>query len=630
MAGVHSFKEYVSKKFDDKFWSIAEEFVDEHSDDLESLGVELRNVHRAGELEIQNVRVEHVWAIDRPGSEVGFDVALSVEFIVNEGDYHYDDYDEYTIWLMLSCVGDIDQRLDDCLINEVSLYSKRNRTQSELDDSLVPYIAYENLEAVAHKFLEEFYPEALRKTPFGQPPVLVDPQVLAERLDLQVEIRHIKENSSVFGQLFFESAETMLYNAKTEKEEPHRINAGTILVEPNLFFLRNLGSVNNTIVHECVHWVKHKKAFALAKLYNSDISSISCEIVGGASSPVSKTATEFMEKQANQLAPRIQMPAAPFKAKAKEYIAQFMRELDAKHAVDVMEKVIIQLEMTFGVSRQAAKIRLVELGFEEAIGTYNYVDGHYVKPHGFKKGSVKINQTFTIGAQDAAIERAINPELKEKTSNGDYLFIDNHFVYNAPLYVQTGVSGNLELTDYARTHMDECCLLFDMRITSSIGAVYHTACFLNREQSHVTFEIKFHNGYENAPKERQVELRKRQQEEWMNIRRQMTDDPEQCMTLLLQWRELSYKGLGEIISRNPETISRTVKGQTKPNHKTAALICFGLNLPPEISKKLLQVLNCTLNPLDPEHQWIQEALTLLYPEPINNIKSYLLQFGVEL
>lgn len=143
MAGVHSFKEYVSKKFDDKFWSIAEEFVDEHSDDLESLGVELRNAHRAGELEIQNVRVEHVWAIDRPGSEVGFDVALSVEFIVNEGDYHYDDYDEYTIWLMLSCVGDIDQRLDDCLINEVSLYSKRNRTQSELDDSLVPYIAYE-------------------------------------------------------------------------------------------------------------------------------------------------------------------------------------------------------------------------------------------------------------------------------------------------------------------------------------------------------------------------------------------------------------------------------------------------------------------------------------------------------
>lgn len=178
--------------------------------------------------------------------------------------------------------------------------------------------------------------------------------------------------------------------------------------------------------------------------------------------------------------------------------------------------------------------------------------------------------------------------------------------------------------------MDECCLLFDMRITSAVGSIYHTACFLNREQSDVTFEIKFHNGYENSPSERQIAYRKKQQEEWMSIRRKMTDDPEQCMELLLDWRKLTYKRLGKIISRNPETISRTVKGQTTPSYKTAALICFGLNLPPEISKKLLQVLNCTLSPLDSDHQWIQEALVLLYPEPMHRIKSYLLQFGVEL
>ena len=33
----------------------------------------------------------------------------------------------------------------------------------------------------------------------------------------------------------------------------------TIVVDPMNFLLRNLGSRNNTIIHECVHWVKHRK-----------------------------------------------------------------------------------------------------------------------------------------------------------------------------------------------------------------------------------------------------------------------------------------------------------------------------------------------------------------------------------
>ena len=37
----------------------------------------------------------------------------------------------------------------------------------------------------------------------------------------------------------------------------------------------------------------------------------------------------MMERQANALAPRIQMPAEPFKAKANEYIGKFMRQMDA-------------------------------------------------------------------------------------------------------------------------------------------------------------------------------------------------------------------------------------------------------------------------------------------------------------
>lgn len=227
-----------------------------------------------------------------------------------------------------------------------------------------------------------------------------------------------------------------------------------------MYFLCNLGSINNTIIHECVHWDRHRKAFKLEQLFNQETSCIRCEVVVGAATGISQKSTDFMERQANQLAPRIQMPREPFTVKVKEYITSYMCQLGTKHKIDVMEQVIEMLVVDFGVYRQAAKIRLIEQDFESVIGTFIYVDGHYVRPHSFRKGAIEIYQTYTISNLDAAIQRFANLELREKTSNGDYLFVDNHYVYNAPLYVGQDSNSNLELTGYARSHMDECCLCF--------------------------------------------------------------------------------------------------------------------------------------------------------------------------
>lgn len=627
MTQNRSFMDYVAKRFDNQFWEIAERYL---IDEFDTSALSFYRLHRPGQPEIENVKVEHVWIDDLPGMEIQFDVALSLSLFFPEADHHYDNSEEKTVWMMIKCRGNLEYHLDDFSVLSYSAYNGKSRTQNPLDDSLVPYIAYEQLEKTAHDFLTRHYPEALKITPVGKPPIWVDPSELAARLGLKVKTQRIREDAMVYGQIFFENTDIPLYDAEAGGEVSTTILEKTILVDPQMYLLRCLGSANNTIIHECVHWDKHRKAFALEKLYNPDASYISCEVVGGAASPLAKKSTEFMERQANQLAPRIQMPAEPFKAKAKEYITRFMREMDVRHTIDVMEAVIHQLESDFGVSKQAAKIRLVELGIEEAIGTFTYLDGHYVTPYSFRKGAIKLNQTFSIGAQDAAIQRFVNPKLRKLTEDGDYLFVDNHYVYNAPLYVEYGEDGRLELTGYARAHMDECCLAFDMAITSKVPDTFHTACFLNREPSDITFDITYHNGYQNAPQARQVEMRKKQQEEWLNIRRQMTDDPEQCMGLLLDWRGMKYTDLGDAIDRNPKTISRTVKGLTAPSIETVVRICFGLHLPPTISEKLLAVLRCPLKPMDPGHQWIKEALFLKYPESLDAVKDYLEQFGVEI
>ena len=626
MPQTHSFAEFVKDKCYNGLYQEAEKYVD---DNWEHMNLYTKKVHRIGHVELSDAVVQRVYVHDLPEMKVAFETAIELEIEVHEEDYHYDETDTCYPWIRIFCEGDLSCALDDWKIIKVELYSKKKAPMNSLSDALVPYIPYNQLDKAANDFLKRYYPEALKITPNGQPPICVDPLVMAERMGLNVQQKRIREDASVFGQIYFEDTDANLFDAKLGEEVREHINAGTILFDPKIFLLRNLGCANNTIIHECVHWDKHRKVFALEKLYNENASNISCEVVGGAASSVAQSATEQMEKQANQLTPRIQMPADSFRIKANYYIGKFMRDLNARHTNEVMEQVIIQLATDFGVSRQAAKIRLVELGFDEAIGTYTYLDGHYVKPHSFRKGALEVNQTFSIPAQDAAIERLINPELRKMTADGDYLFVDNHYVYNAPLYVQRNESGKLDLTDYARAHMDECCLVFDMKITSQVRDEYHTVCYLNRDKSNVSFELHFHNGYENAPKERQVAMRMREKAEALEIRKQMTDDQAQCMDLLLNWRKMKYTELGDEIDRDPKTISRIAKGE-KTTLETAALICLGLHLPPSIGLRLMEVMGHPLRQVNPEQQWIFEALTTQYANSVDAVREYLAPYGVEL
>jgi len=627
VATGRSFAEYVKDKCYNGLYSAAERYAKAN---WQKLGLYLCHVNTVGEINVLDVHIERVYVRDMPGTKVAFEVGVEVDLEIKDRSSRRDEYDECFPWLKIYCDGDIAKGLSDWRIYNVEPYNKQNAPMNSLSDALVPYIPGNRLETVATQFLRDHYPEALKITPHGHTPVWVDPTVLAERLGLTILSQRITEDASVFGQLYFVDTDAYLFDAKEGKNKTVQIPGKTIVVDPMNFLLRNLGSYNNTIVHECVHWDKHKKVFELEKLFNQDASCISCEVVGGAAASVAKQATEMMERQANQLTPRIQMPAEPFKAKANEYIARFLKEQDTVHTCDVMQMVIEELATAFCVSRQAAKIRLVELGFDEAIGTYTYLDNHYVKPHGFKKGSVKVNQTFSLSVQDAAIERFVNPELRKLTESGDYIFVDNHFVYNAPLYVIEDEYGRLDLTDYARSHMDECCLLFDLKVTSRVGSYFHTACFLNREESDVTFEIKYHNGFENAPQERQIAMRKKHQAEWMEIRKQMTDDQSQCMELLLDWRKMKYTELADSIDINARTVSRIAHGENAPELKTAVRICFALRLPPMISEKLLDVFGCKLMPTNIDHQWIKETLQMRYPYSYDENVDWLSMYGVEI
>lgn len=661
MPGSHSFTEYVKENFDNQFWAVAEKYL---RDNWDSSEYDFYKLHRPGMPELDDVKVEHIWAKDGPEMSIQFDVALSLHLIVQDSNRHYDNYEEVDKWLMLSCEGDLGEDLKNMRIVKVESYNGKNRVKDRLDDSLVPVISKDHLDEAAESFLRRHYPKALLE------PCWVDPIEVAKSMHLTVCRQRIAEDGSVFGRSYFQECESELYDEKTGKLVKALIPAKTVLVDPTVAFLRNLGAYNNTIIHECVHWDLHQKAFALARLYDKKLSNVSCKVSGGVPGH-DRDAVDWMEWQANALTPRIQMPLTMFKKRVQELITKFRRESGDYDMVDIIQPIIEQLSIDFCVSKLSAKIRMINIGYDEAMGALIYVDGHYVRPYRTgQRNILKSNQTFTVEAVDAARLLFSNREIQQKAAKGYFQFVENHVVLNDPLYIEKDILGNTILTHYARNHMEECCLVFELELKTSYGQYYHSECFLNRDEaSTVQFDVKFSNGYQNATSDKQDEKMADNLVEENMFTLSLTDDYRDSLKKGMKWREeMSYKdvidryGLDrkevaemhktmsyeeiakqkklrtdsvvpinytEIADRakiNKETVSRCIKGERVDQH-TLILICLALHLPYLASIKILNTAGVGLRMTDQNQVWYNMVLQYLYGQEVDKVKDFLAAHG---
>jgi sulfur relay (sulfurtransferase) DsrC/TusE family protein len=532
----------------------------------------VRTIDRA---ELSDIDIKCVYVENLPGMKIAFDVILEAEFEISETDRHTDRYDDKTQWFKVSCAGDLSNNLDDFSISSTETYNCRSKYCNPLSDSLVPIIKSEQLEEVARDFLERYYKEALYK------PMFVDPGILAERMGLSVQMKSISSDFSTFGQVFFADCDTEYYDKDSSSFKNIHVNKGTIFVDPEAFFLRNLGSVNNTIVHECVHWDKHRKAFELERLYNENATQIKCQVVGGIKDSKATTATDWMEWQANALAPRIQMPYTQAKIKAAEFIRKYLKLFPGCEPIDIMEPVIDEMASFFCVSRFAAKIRMVDLGFEEAIGTFTYIDGRYVKPHAFKPGTLKRNQTYSISERDAVFESSLNLILREKIQSGNYLFVDSHFCINDPRYIAYDEHGQAFLTDYARHHINECCLVFDLtiqRTANSYGKQFYTECVLYRDAtSDIIFEAHYCDSKINDDVDAQAKAILAYNMELADIMQNLPGGFSGALKSLMTWKGKTVEKLAEDCCLDPKTIQRMRNNEDyETTIETIVAICIAL------------------------------------------------------
>lgn len=490
-----------------------------------------------------------------------------------------------------------------------------------LSAGLVPELGEDALDALAERLLAVYYPEALEK------PRRVDAHEMAERMGLSVVYRQIEPEGEIYGEIFFQETETPLYDAMRQTQTLAPVERKTMVVDPTATFMGGMGTHDNTIVHECVHWALHGQAMALRRAQQPDSqeTAICCRVDGGAGRAGDDRLLE-MEWQANTLARCIQMPRALFRRKAEEAWTRHNMKVITPNRVEEMPGVIDDLAGFFGVSREAAKLRMLEVGFESVAGVYVYIDGRYLRPHSWRAGTLAQDETFSIPAEDAA--RLMVEDADFARAAQGYLYVEGHFVLDDPRYVTRGEDGALMLSDAARYHMDQCCLRFKV-VLGGAQARYGEFCLLSQSAGiPLTKEYLFRD-LDNRSEKWQRRLVNREKM-IIKLIRELPNGFTEAFRLAINSFGCSQNKIAERTGYSPASVGQIINQKTHGTVGKVVAMCLAANLPPEISLPLLHKGGYYLEPNNLTHCIYHLVLKQRSDLPFEENKKFLEEHGAPL
>lgn len=261
-----------------------------------------------------------------------------------------------------------------------------------------------------------------------------------QRMGLNAGVADLPKNT--LGQLCFAPRTVGIYTIEAQDFVEQEVPRGTILVRAEKDGPNYLERIYFSIIHECVHWERHRKFIDLCLLMEQDTTDIlECPTTLTDSQRLSSDNLR-MEWQANNLAARILVPTITAEKKFKQLLNEIKRKQPTWRDAVVMEEAIKRLAELYRVSNETAKYRVLQLGYEQAAGVLNYVDGSYTVPISFADGSLKAGQSFF--APDSIVEREIQKtELAEALEHQLIVHAQKMLVCNQSKYVVLGDDGYL-------------------------------------------------------------------------------------------------------------------------------------------------------------------------------------------
>lgn len=588
-------EKYIEDKYYDKVFNAVLNYYSNNKGhmDLHTYAVPYPTFIRLTDIYVDKVKFKD----DIFSKKTEFKLDVTAEFTL-KGD-RFNDYEEdiRNRKFIVTCVGLIDDPEHKVRIIDVDEKDRSPYAYKEgLSSLLIPYIPFEDLDKRACEFLTKYYPDAL-KVPMALP--------INELLGrMGVTAYHAPLGNKVFGKAFFSASKEKIYNDDNEIMEVD-IPERTILIDPDVYFFRNMGSYNNTAVHECIHLEYHSKFFEILKLTDETKKSIACK-QGKMPQKLSgqyQKALDLMEWQASMLAPRILMPECTTRIKYGELINEVVYEYPNSSKGKQMDVLIERLADFFKVSKQAAKIRLIDLGIDTAIGTCNYINGKTYPSFSFRPQSLEKNQTYVIDFIDSIIQIKMNPELDKLSKAGKITYANGMVVINSEKYVRVNDSGEKVLTEYALNHVDECALIFTKKSGTSGGAYnsyLDSICFLCRSEDNKEYISSTYD--KNVDKNKcivayatEMEDEQFDNEEALELIKKMNGSFREDFIVLIENAGYvhkdgtpNYSSLKRITGIDDKTLESYASGKTKPPKNKVLAICAAFELHPRVSYHFLK------------------------------------------
>lgn len=488
-----------------------------------------------------------------------------------------------------------------------------------LSKDWVPYIKKRNFDKIAESFLKKYYPEALRQPT----PISVDSIVTA--MGLTIHHEKLSPDDSIFGQMVFK--DTMIEVVEEGELVPKKFDKGSILVDKDVVFKRNVGSFNNTVVHECVHWELHKLYYEVKMLTDSNHSTMRSRTEENRADSSMWGPLDWMEWQANGITPRILMPKVQTRIKIRELFQTLTLVNPDMNRSELVSEVVDNLASFFNVSRQAAKIRMIDLGFKEAVGVYNYLDDRYMHNFAFELEAFDKGSTYTITSNDLCFEYCFNESFRQIIDKNRFMYIENHLCLKDKKYISMTHNGPI-MTDYAYEHMDECCLLFKVKSKNKgkISDENYYDYVLNRgvtEESDIKADfvdvIQSPHLMEQLPPTELLKLGK-------NISKLLKSLPSEFSGTLREHRKrkkCSQLLLANIVGISDRTLREYETDEDNlPKLELTLAFCFALKLLPQLSEDMLKKAGHQLT-ISPLHQVYKMLLSTSYYKPLSEINSML-------
>ena len=334
------------------------------------------------------------------------------------------------------------------LFQDIQVYNYKEAPSNNMSEYLIPIL--ENYDEAAEEMLKKYQPEVLIR------PLKIDADKLAESMGFRVWERRLSKNNSVEGKIIFADATVKVYNYDGTYccEE---IPAGTILID-SAACEYNGSSRRTAIIHECVHGYQHKTFFELQHIYMELINQ--CDGLSLEDFFLKNVAADciaIMERQAARLTPRVLMPATI----TRKIIDKLLNQGYLKDSFIQLEKTIRSLAQFYDVSIEMAKNRMVELGYWNARGVLNYVNGRYV-PSYMADCRAAYNKSYTIPLNKLIDEMDRNHEFEKLMLTGKFMYVEGHVCIRDDRYIWYE-NRKPCLSPYARNHIGECCVLFTVR-----------------------------------------------------------------------------------------------------------------------------------------------------------------------